>query len=191
MGLRQIFARTVLKLVGWKTRVELPEDSKFIIIGAPHTSNWDLPLGLLCLWAHGHGLSWFAKKQIFTGPLYYFFTALGGIPVDRSAPHGLTAQITEMFRNRDKLILGITPEGTRSRTEYWKTGFYTIASNAQVPICFGFVDYPSKTVGFLGRFEPSGDIEKDFEEIASFYADKRGKYPELQGPVRPRLREKH
>jgi len=186
MSMRQKFARLILKLFRWQTRVDLPDDKKFIIIGAPHTSNWDLPLGLLCLWAHGKRLSWLAKKQIFTGPLYYFFTALGGIPVDRSAAHGLTEQVAGMFRQRDALILGITPEGTRSRTDYWKTGFYTIAVNAKVPICFGFVDFPSRTVGFQERLEPSGNIEKDFRTIAAFYADKRGKHADLQGPVRPR-----
>lgn len=187
MSIRQLFARTVLKLAGWKTRVELPDEERFIIIGAHHTSNWDLPVGLLCLWAHNRKLSWLAKKEIFRGPLYYFFTSLGGIPVDRSAPKGLTEQVAEMFNQQQQLILGITPEGTRSYTEHWKTGFHRIAVQAGVPICFGFADYPSRTVGFVGRLDPSDDITSDFAEIAEFYSHVTGKYPEKQGPVRPRI----
>jgi 1-acyl-sn-glycerol-3-phosphate acyltransferase len=188
LHIRQRLARLILNIIGWKTDIDLPKDKKFIIIGAPHTTNWDLPLGILCAWSCNLKLTWMAKKQIFRGPLYYFFTALGGIPVDRSASHGLTEQIATMFEQRESLVLGLAPEGTRSKTRYWKTGFYFIAQRSHVPICFGFVDFPKRTVGFKHRFIPSGDINKDFETIAAFYADKQGKYPELQGPVIPRPR---
>lgn len=182
------FSRIVLKLIGWKTEIELPKEKKFILIGAPHTSNWDLPIGLLCFWSAPLRLTWVAKKQLFVGPFNIFFRALGGIPVDRSIRTGFIDQIAQQFDKHDEMVFGLTPEGTRSRTDYWKTGFYYIALKAKVPICLAYVDYPSRTIGFGEMIWPSGNIDKDFELIENFYQGKRGKYPENQGAVRIKKR---
>lgn len=179
----KIFSKTILKLAGWHVDVTLPEEKKFVMIGAPHTTNWDLPLGLLCFWSVQIHINWVAKKQLFIGPFDYFFRALGGMPVDRSKHTGFIQQIADMFEQRETMVFGITPEGTRSRTDYWKTGFYYIAMEARVPICMAYVDFPSRTIGFGQMLTPSGDIEKDFEIIKAFYKDKTGKFPEKQGPI--------
>ncbi len=179
----QRFAKTVLKLIGWQVDVTLPTTKKFIMIGAPHTSNWDLPIALLCFWSVQTQITWVAKKQLFIGPLDYFFRALGGIPVDRSVRTGFIEQIATQFEQQEEMVFGLTPEGTRSKTEHWKTGFYYIAMKAKVPICLAYIDYPRRTIGFGEMITPSGDIEKDFIRIKSFYQDKAGKYPELQGAV--------
>jgi 1-acyl-sn-glycerol-3-phosphate acyltransferase len=110
--------------------------------------------------------------------------ALGGIPVDRSVHTGFIEQVAHQFDQREEMIFGLTPEGTRSKTEYWKTGFYYIALQAKVPICLAYVDYPSRTFGLGKMITPSGDIDKDFEIIKTFYQDKRGKFPEKQGTLR-------
>ena len=180
----KILSKIILRLIGWQVDVTLPEEKKFVMIGAPHTTNWDLPIGLLCFWSVPIRLTWVAKKQLFVGPLNYFFRALGGVPVDRSVHTGFIEQITNQFNSRDEMIFGITPEGTRSKTEYWKTGFYYIAMQAKVPICFAYVDFPSRTIGFGEMLYPSGDIKKDFEKIKLFYENKVGKKPENQGPVK-------
>ena len=123
----KIFSKILLKLIGWHVDVTLPEEKKFVLVGAPHTTNWDLPIGLLCFWSIPIRLTWAAKEQIFIGPLNVFFRALGGIPVDRSIHTGFIEQIAHQFDSREEMIFGLTPEGTRSKTEYWKTGFYYIA----------------------------------------------------------------
>lgn len=187
LNIRKNFAKAVLKLTGWKTVINLPDEKKFVIIGAPHTSNWDLPMAILVAWSCSLKLTWMAKKQIFTGPWYYLFTLLGGIPVDRESPRHIVDQVVDQFARKDEMVLGITPEGTRSFTNFWKTGFYRIALQANVPLCFGFIDYSRRTIGFAPGLKPSGDMQKDFEKIAHFYADKHGKYPEKQGPVRARV----
>jgi 1-acyl-sn-glycerol-3-phosphate acyltransferase len=181
--LLKILSKLILILVGWRTDVSMPEEKKFVMIGAPHTSNWDLPIGLLCFWSASLRLTWVAKKQLFVGPFNYFFRALGGIPVDRSVHTGFIEQIARQFDKHDKMVFGLTPEGTRSKTEYWKTGFYYIAMEAKVPICLAYIDYPSRTFGFGKMIKPSGDIDKDFELIKAFYQDKKGKRPNCQGPV--------
>lgn len=180
----KLFADAILKLVGWQIDVQLPEEKKFVLIGAPHTTNWDLPLALLCFWSIQKKIYWVAKKQLFVGPLNYFFRALGGIPVDRSAHTGFIEQIANQIKEKDEMILSLAPEGTRSKTDYWKTGFYYIALSTNVPICLGYINYPKRTLGFGKLLIPTGDIEKDFEQIKNFYLDKIGKYPEKQGLIR-------
>lgn len=176
-------ADLILKIIGWRIDVTLPQEKKYLIIGAPHTTNWDLPMALLCFWSIRQPFRWVAKKQIFIGPLHYFFTALGGIPVDRSASTGFIRQIAKRFEEQEKMVLAIAPEGTRSASPHWKTGFYYIAREADVPIYLGYIDYAEKCLGYRQVLHPSGDIEKDFETIRQFYRDKVGKYPRNQGPI--------
>ncbi|MFV2005343.1 MAG: lysophospholipid acyltransferase family protein [Gammaproteobacteria bacterium] len=179
----RIFSRIILKLIGWKVDVTLPKEKKLVMIGAPHTTNWDLPIGLLCFWSVSIHLTWVGKKQLFFWPLGTLLRALGGIPVDRGVNSGFIEQIAHQFDARKEMIFGLTPEGTRSKSAYWKTGFYYIALKAKVPVCLAYVDYPSRTIGFGKIIKTTGDIDKDFELIKTFYQDKKGKHPENQGPV--------
>jgi len=182
----KILSKTILKLAGWKLQIVKPQEKKFILIGAPHTSNWDFPLGLLTFWTLDFKIHWVAKIQMFRGPLHYLFTALGGIPVDRSSSHGFIQQIADRFEQTDQMVLTIAPEGTRSKTEYWKSGFYHIALAANLPICFGYIDYKKRELGFQELMHPSGNIEADMKIIADYYKDITGKRPQLQGPIRIR-----
>lgn len=182
----KFFSKTILKLTGWHLHIVLPEEKKFILIGAPHTSNWDFPLALLVFWTVDLKIYWVAKSQMFRGPLHRLFTALGGIPVDRSSSHGFINQIAEKFNDKDEIALTIAPEGTRAKTEYWKSGFYHIAVAANVPICFGYIDYQRRTLGFKQLIYPCGNIEADMIVIADFYKNIKGKCPQNQGPVRLR-----
>jgi len=178
------FAHFVLKLFGWTLEVQMPIEKKFVLIGAPHTSNWDFPLALLVFWTLEPKVYWLAKMQIFRGPLYYLFTALGGIPIDRSSPHGLINKITDRFNQSEEMILTIAPEGTRSKTEYWKSGFYYIALSAKVPVCLGYIDYSVRKLGFKQIIYPTGNTDSDMKIIADFYKNFKGKRPQNQGPIR-------
>ncbi len=177
------FSIIILKMIGWRVDVNLPKEEKFVLIGVPHTSNWDLPLALLCFWFIQKKITWVAKKQLFVGPMSMIFRALGGIPVDRSASTGFIEQIAQQFSKKQEMILCLAPEGTRSKTQYWKSGFYYIALTAKVPICLGYVDYPNRVIGFKTIVFPTGDIHRDFEKIRLFYQSKTGKHPENQGPI--------
>jgi 1-acyl-sn-glycerol-3-phosphate acyltransferase len=108
---------------------------------------------------------------------------MGGIPIDRSSPQGLVSQSIELYRNSDKMILAIPPEGTRSKVDHWKSGFYHIAVGAQAPIATGFIDYKRKATGFGPVIHPTGDIEADMKLIRNFYSNVTGKYPDQMGEI--------
>jgi 1-acyl-sn-glycerol-3-phosphate acyltransferase len=133
--------------------------------------------------AVGLRFSWAGKHTIFRGPLRMILRSIGGIPVDRRIRSGFIGQMTELFDSKESMILAITPEGTRSKVPYWKTGFYYIALNAKVPITLGYLDYKEKKLGMGYTFFPSGDIEKDMEIVRAFYKGKIGRHPEHQGEI--------
>ena len=179
----QSIASLALKIFGWNASASVPVPDKCILIGAPHTTNWDFPWTLLGLASMGVRFNWVAKHTLFFWPLGPLLRAIGGIAVDRSQGASFLIRCIDLYNSRQKLILAIAPEGTRSKTKYWKTGFYTIAQRADVPIGLGFIDYPSKTIGIDKILHPSDDIDHDFEIISNYYQGKRGKYPENQGEV--------
>lgn len=181
--LKQI-AKFILKLFGWRLNFILPPCDKYVLVGAPHTSNWDFPLGLLAMWGCGLRCHWVGKHSLFRGPFGPLMRALGGIPVDRRESVGFTRNVIENFARHDRFILAISPEGTRSRTRVWKGGFYHIALAAGVPVALGHIDYPRREIGIERMFDPSGNIEADFEILAEYYRDRVGKRPGMQGPVR-------
>lgn len=186
----QRLARGLLRLVGWTVVCEPSEiPPKYVLIGVPHTSNWDFPLGMLGLVALGVRRDWVGKHTLFKPPLGWFMRALGGIPLDRTRRHNFVEQVIAAFDEADEMAIALTPEGTRSHTPYWKTGFYYIAVGAGVPIVLGFIDYAEKRVGFGPLLEPTGDIDADLEIIRGFYADKTGKRPEKKGEIRIRAGE--
>lgn len=184
--LLQAVSRLILALLGWRIKTIYPAECKYVLVGAHHTSNWDLPLGLLFALATGIRFHFLAKDEAFRGPLGGLLRRLGGIPVNRRARTNFVEQIASEFRRRDRLIIALTPEGTRSRTPYWKTGFYYIALAAHVPIALGFLDYSRKRVGIGKMLQPSGNLEADLDIIREFYADKMGKYPHQHGEIRIR-----
>jgi 1-acyl-sn-glycerol-3-phosphate acyltransferase len=167
-----------LKIFGWRLEGRLPDVDKLVVIAAPHTSNWDLPVLLSLGFALRAKACWLGKHSLFRWPLGFLFRWMGGIPVYRSASHNMVAQSVEMIRNSEKLILAIPPEGTRGKVSHWKTGFYYIALGAEIPISMGFIDYKRKVVGIGPTLYPTGDIEADMEVIRNFYANVTAKYPD-------------
>jgi len=174
------FSLAVLKLAGWKISGQLPPNGRTcVMIAAPHTSNWDLPYMLMVAFSLRLNVYWMGKEQIFKPPFRGVMMWLGGIPVRReSANNVVAASITALQEADGPLQLVVTPEGTRSKARYWKTGFYYIALGAQVPVVMAFMDYERKISGLGPVFEPTGDIEADMVAIKTFYAPFKGKNPD-------------
>lgn len=183
MRIRRALARAFLRLSGWTLEGELPSTRAYVLIAAPHTTNWDLLYFLACAWAFGISPSWMGKHTLFRGPLGPVMRGLGGIPVERARTGGLVGQMTLAFEQRPDLVLTVPPEGTRSRARFWKSGFYQIALAAKVPIALGYLDYPRRCGGVGPAFVPR-ELRADMDAIRAFYADKRGKHPERFGDVR-------
>ncbi|MGD9264907.1 MAG: lysophospholipid acyltransferase family protein [Lysobacterales bacterium] len=178
--------RWLLAALGWKVENHYPHVQKCVVIAAPHTSNWDFMLGIGAAKAIDLRPNWIGKHTLFRWPFAWFFRAIGGIPVRRGEGHNYIEQLSKMFARSDRLVLGMAPEGTRSKTDHWKTGFYYIARGAGVPVLMAYFDYPRKQVGITGMFHPSENIEEDFELIRAFYADHRGKNPDQESLIRVR-----
>lgn len=177
-------AARLLSLIGWKPFGARPEPKRFVLIAAPHTSNWDLPITLLLASYFEVDISWMGKHTLFEPPLGWLMTRLGGIPVDRRAKHDMVKSSAELLNSREELALMVPAEGTRSRAEYWKSGFYWIAREAGVPIVLGLLDYGRKEGGFGPAILPTGDVRADMDKIREFYAGRVGLYPDNFGPVR-------
>ncbi len=174
----QKFSKWLFNLFGWKTVVTVPEPQKSVICVAPHTSNWDFPVGQLGYWSLGRKSSFLIKKSWFFFPLNYFFSALGGVPIDRSKSNSVTQQMVDEFNKRETFHLAITPEGTRGLVHKWKMGFYHIAVSAKVPIQIAYFDYLKKELGIKAIFYPTGDEEADLAKIQSYYKDVKGRFPD-------------
>ncbi len=167
-----------LKLAGWKTEGEKPAMSRYVLIGAPHTSNWDFLLFMAIALRFRIKLYWLGKASLFRGPMGPVMRWLGGIPVHRDRNCNLVCQTVAAFRRYPRLVLALSPEGTRSYVSEWKTGFYHIARQAGVPILPGYLDARTKTVGLGQPIRPSGDIAKDMACIRQFYSAFSGIRPE-------------
>jgi 1-acyl-sn-glycerol-3-phosphate acyltransferase len=171
------FSVAFLKLTGWTVEGRLPpEAAKSVFIAAPHTSNWDLPYTLMVAFALRLNPYWMGKHTIFKAPFGPLMRWLGGIAVNREQSNNLVAASAQAIREADgPLQLIVPPEGTRSKTRYWKTGFYYIAQTAGVPIVMAYMDYTDKRSGLGPLFQPTGDVEADMAAIKAFYAPFRGK----------------
>jgi len=134
----------ILSALGWQLDAQLPTEKKYVMLGAFHTSNWDFPIGILGMWALGLKASWVGKHTLFRGLPGPIFKLMGGIPVDRTIHTGFIQHIAELYQSREQMALTIAAEGTRSRTEHWKTGFYFIALEAKVPVALAYIDYSKK-----------------------------------------------
>jgi len=163
-------------LAGWKVEGTAPETDKFVVIAAPHTSNWDLLFMLGVAYKFRIRLRWMGKDTLFRPPFGGLMKALGGIPIDRSKTNNVVEQMVEIYAGADELVVAIPPEGTRAKVRVWKTGFYNIAHGAGVPIALGFLDYKRKIGGIGGVYETSGDYDQDLEDIKAFYAGITGKH---------------
>ena len=174
----RLIAIALLWLIGWKAIGKELGKQRFVLIGAPHTSNWDFPLMLLVVLKLRLELYWMGKHTLFPFPVAGVMKWLGGIPIDRTRAHNVVQQTVERYRNQPDLVVLVPPEGTRSKVAQWKTGFYHIAEQAGVPILLGYVDAAKKEAGLADFFYPSGDLEQDMAKIRQFYSDKRGIRPE-------------
>ncbi len=172
----RVMSRSILRGLGWRFEGQIPEAmQQAVVIGAPHTSNWDLPFALMAAFSLNRKVHWLGKAQIFRFPFGALMRWLGGIPVDRSRSNNLVEAAVRCFEeNRPPLLLIVPPEGTRSEVKQWKTGFYYIAMGAGVPIVMAYMDHPTKVCGVGETFQPSGDIEADMAAIRGYYSGFRG-----------------
>ena len=183
--MKRLLAKLFFKLAGWKIKlnVDLKLVRHSVVIAAPHTSNWDFPFTLAAFWLMGIDLKFFIKDSYtkgFAGPLFKWFGALG---VNREKKNNLVQYTADILNEKDELAIVIPAEGTRSRVEEWKSGFYHVASKANVDICLGYLDYKTKTAGIDKIIHPTGDIKNDLEAIEIYYKKYTGKNPEMYNPV--------
>jgi 1-acyl-sn-glycerol-3-phosphate acyltransferase len=165
-----------LKINGWKLQGEAPTALKYVIIAVPHTSNWDFPISLSMAFVYGFDMHWMGKDTLFKGWRGPIMRWMGGIPIVRSSSNNVVAQTIEQFDASDRLVIAVPPEGTRSKVDKWKTGFYYIALGAKIPIALAFIDYEKKRGGFLSTFEPTGNAEKDIAQMRACYSGISGKH---------------
>ena len=189
-GSRLIYwvAKLVFLAAGWHVDAHLLNLPKYVLIAAPHTSNWDGILGVVAEAIITRGfstlkVSFLAKRSLFRWPLTGLIRWAGGLPVDRSARHAAVDQAICAFKESQGLVLAITPEGSRKRTPHWKTGFYYIALGAGVPILCVYIDYKRRVVGTGPTIVPSGDIHADMAQIRDFYRSVVARHPERVGEI--------
>jgi len=168
----------MMTIMGWKFEGALPDEPKFVMIIAPHTSNWDFIVGLWAYFSLSFRGSFLGKHTIFRWPLGVFMRWLGGIPVERSISRDRVSESVHAFESSDKLILIIAPEGTRKFVPEWKTGFYHVANNANVPIVPVVFDFEHKVVRLLTPFQTTGDADRDIGALQDLYRGIKGKHPE-------------
>jgi 1-acyl-sn-glycerol-3-phosphate acyltransferase len=184
--MKKRFARWLLHLAGWQLEGERPTFDRYVLIAAPHTSNWDFPLMLAFAAAFDIKVTWMAKHSLFFPPLGWMMRALGGMPIIRHESNNVVDSMVETFRGIPRLVLVVPTEGTRERTEYWKSGFYHIARQADVPIVPSFLDFGRKRGGFGPALITGGLVGEDMQYFRDFYAEMQGKFPENVGPIRLR-----
>jgi 1-acyl-sn-glycerol-3-phosphate acyltransferase len=172
-------ARFLLWLFGWKVEGQLPDLPKFVLIGAPHTSNWDFAMFLAVIFYLRANVRFMGKAELFRGPLGWFFHWCGGTPVDRAKSQGLVEQMVQACRKADRFILTIAPEGTRHQVREWKMGFYHIAKTAGIPVVLAIVDGARKVMRVGRIFNPTEDMEGDMKTIQGFFANMVGINPRL------------
>ena len=177
------FCSFMLRVLGWKITGDYPYGiKKCIFVVIPHTSNWDFPLGLLVRGSLHEHIMFFGKSTLFRFPFGGLFRWLGGIPVDRSKSTNFVDTVVALYHERDELMTVIAPEGTRSKVETLKSGFYYIAKGANIPIILCKFDYGKKEIHFAAPFYPTDDKDEDFEFFRNHFKNVKGKNPELGWP---------
>jgi 1-acyl-sn-glycerol-3-phosphate acyltransferase len=177
------FAKFLFRITGWKAEGTVHQPPRFVLIAAPHTSNWDAFIMLAAAYIFRVKIAWFIKEAAFFFPLGPIIRYFGAVPIDRSTRSNVVAQAVARFRESERLILAVPPEATRKKTKFWKTGFYHIARGAEVPIVLGYIDYRRRVACLGPAFTPTGDIVADFAVFEEFYSTVTPKYPELRGPI--------
>ena len=185
VAVRRSIARLALRAARWRTTGTVPQ--RGVLVGAPHTSNWDWVLTLLLAWDYGITIRLLVKRELFRGPLAPVLRATGAIALDRDHPGDTIRALLAEAEGDEPFVIGLAAEGTRSRGEHWKSGFHRIARQTGLPITLAFLDAPSRTVGWGPTFPASADVRADMDRVRAFYADKTGIHPEDFTP--PRLRE--
>jgi 1-acyl-sn-glycerol-3-phosphate acyltransferase len=170
--------RWALALAGWRFEGNFPDIPKSVLVVAPHTSNWDFPVGLAAMYALGLRVAFLAKDSLFRPPLGAFLRWWGGVPVDRSAAHGVVEQSAQVMKQRQRLYLVVAPEGTRKKVTRWKSGFYRIAHAAGVPLVPVAFDYGARVIHLMPPFEPTGDYQADLPRIQELFVGVLPKNPD-------------
>ena len=185
--LRRLVSRIYWACSRWTLAGEPAPQGPSVLIGAPHTSNWDFVLMLAIAWRYGIDIRWLGKASLFGGWRGPIMRGLGGIPVDRSDPSRVVAEVVARIRAGEVFGLVVTPDGTRGANAHWKSGFYRIARETGLPLTLGFVDRTTMTTGLGPTFDLTGDVAADMDRVRAFYADKAGLRPEFR--TEPRLRD--
>ncbi len=172
----KFIGKSFFKIIGWKLVGEVPDVPKYVCVLAPHTSLWDMIWGKMYNWAFEMKPKIMIKKEFFFFPMGILLRLWGAVPINRKYPGGIVNQMADEYKKTEKMILAITPEGTRSPNPNWKTGFYRIAQAANVPIYLTLSDFKSKTAGFIGEFKITGNMEKDIKAIKEHYKGMEGLY---------------
>ncbi len=183
--IRQRLARGITRLIGYRMVGEVPQSG--ILVGAPHTSNWDFATMLLVMWNDGAHPRVLVKKQLFKGPLGSLIKAFGGVPLDRDNAGSVVRDLVAEAGTGEPFRLILAAEGTRSKGEFWKSGFLRLSKETGLPITLAFYEPQTKTMGFGPTFHASDDVSADMDIVRAFYADKHGIRPKNATP--PRLRE--
>lgn len=179
-GWQRRFALFVMRVTGWRISGEAPNLAKFIAIGGPHTSNWDIIVTLGFIWALDLKVSWLVKHTAARWPFGGLIRRLGGIPVNRKAPGGIVAQVVEQFEQADEFVLLIAPEGTRSKVKRWKSGFHRIARATGLPIVTVALDFRNRTVILQPLYEATDDIDADYAHLKALMAEGTGHNADLE-----------
>lgn len=188
MKTARLVSKPLLHLAGWEFETEKPAEKKYVCLAVPHTSNWDGLLLVALLQTIDLEMSWMIKSEWVRGPMGAILRPLGAVGIDRSGAHNVVAQMIEQFEKSDALVVGIPPEGTRKRSDYWRSGFYHIALGAKVPVVPGYLDYRRKRAGLGQPIHLTGDVRADMDKIRAFYGaiGAEGRVPANVGPIRLR-----
>jgi len=173
----RLIANSILRMTGWRIEGQLPDIPKFILVGAPHTSNWDFLLFLGAIFHLKANVKFMGKAELFRNPFGWFFYWCGGIPVDRKKSQGLVEQMVDACNRSDKFILTIAPEGTRHHVTEWKRGFYHIAKNAEIPMVMAIVDGKKKALRVGQVFNLTDNMEEDIKAVQGFFSGMTGINP--------------
>ena len=169
------FGRAMLRLMDWRVAGEIPDLPKFVVAVAPHTSNWDFVVGMAAMFALDLKITFIGKHTLFRWPIAGFMRWLGGVPVDRSASHGLVGQTVAAMDRLPESVVAIAPQGTRSPVRRFKSGFLHIAKGARVPVVLASLDYAARCVRFGPVFTPGEDVDADLRHVEALFANVKGK----------------